>query len=777
MDDKIGVFICTGYGIADALDVEALRTVATDEFDVPFCTTVDSCEGSGLAAINEAIVREELDRVVVAGISPRCYASDAFPANVIVEKVALREHVVWCQSPDAESVGSADTDANGAQSEDPDPEDTQMLAEDYLRMYITKVQKVELLEPFQSEEAIDKTVLVVGGGVTGLTAALEAANTGYAVQLVEKSDQLGGWLGKQHQSVPTRPPYHELEDTGIEALVKEVRTSSQITVHTSAVTSKISGGPGLFDVTVSSNGNGEAAGEELAQIRVGAVIQATGWRPADPRETLPYGQVEDVVLNVDVEAMLTKQGRIARPSDGKEVKSIAFIQCGGSRDKEHHSYCSAICCLTSLKQAMYLRGSGADTKAFIFYEFMRTPGQYEEFYRTVQEDSGVFLTKGEVTDVTRDADGKLVVTARNTMPEDNLQVKVDLVVLAAGMVPYSADGEAIRSLTDAKNAAVNGESDGQRADAAAKAETLAAHEGTEILNLEYRQGPDLPVLHYGFPDSHFVCFPYESRRTGIYPAGGVRQPMDGLSSREDAAGAALKAIQCIEMTSRGEAVHPRAGDISYPDFFLQRCTQCKRCTEECPFGVLNEDEKGTPLFTATRCRRCGVCLGACPERIVSFKDYSVDIVASMIKAIEVPDEMDEKPRILALLCENDAFPAMDLLGQHRIRCNPFIRVVPVRCLGSVNSVWVTEAISKGYDGVILVGCKYGDDYQCHFIKGSELAVSRGDNIREKLEQMAMENERVELHQLQISEFRELAEIFNNFSEVIDEYGMNPFKGM
>jgi quinone-modifying oxidoreductase subunit QmoB len=253
--------------------------------------------------------------------------------------------------------------------------------------------------------------------------------------------------------------------------------------------------------------------------------------------------------------------------------------------------------------------------------------------------------------------------------------------------------------------------------------------------------------------------------------------MDGVSSKEDATGAALKAIQCVEMTARGEAVHPRAGDRSYPDFFMQRCTQCKRCTEECPFGVLNEDEKGTPLLRVTRCRRCGVCLGACPERIVSFKDYSVSIVGSMIKAVEVPDEFEEKPRILALLCENDAFPALDLLGQHRLKCDPFIRVIPVRCIGSVNLAWIREAFSAGFDGVILVGCKYGDDYQCHFVKGSELAAARGENIRESLEKMAMENERVEFHQLEIAEYERLSQIFADFAEVIEDIGMNPFKGM
>ena len=106
-----------------------------------------------------------------------------------------------------------------------------------------------------------------------------------------------------------------------------------------------------------------------------------------------------------------------------------------------------------------------------------------------------------------------------------------------------------------------------------------------------------------------------------------------------------------------------------------------------------------------------------------------------------------------------------------------VRVIPVRCLGSVNFVWITQAMSAGFDGVILIGCKYGDDYQCHFIKGSELASVREKNVREKLEQMAMDIERVELHQLQIDEYDKLPGIFEKFTELIDEIGMNPFKGM
>jgi quinone-modifying oxidoreductase subunit QmoB len=757
MEDKIGVFICTGYGIADALDVDALCKVATEEFNVPFCKTVETCEGRGLDAINEDIASEGLNKVVIAGISARRYPGHAFPEDVLAEPVGLREHVVWCQ-PAGE-------------------EDTQMMAEDYLRMYITRVQKRQPLEPFEAEDAIDKSLLVVGGGIAGLTAAVEAARAGYDVKLVEKTDALGGWLAKQHKSIPTVPPYRDLEETGIDALIAEVDDHPKIRVYTSATTGRIVGAPGLFDVTLTSTGNGKPEGEAVEEFRIGAIIQATGWRPADPREDLPYGQLDDVIRNVELEQMAKGEGRITRPSDGKEVKSVAFIQCGGCTNKDHHSYCSSICCLTSLKQALYLREQDENSKAYVFYEFMRTPGKYENFYRRAQEDHGIFLTRGEVADVRRADDGGLSVTARDTMLGEEIQVNVDLVVLAAGMIPNAADGEAIRALEDAKVTVVEGDSEAKKQAAAETIEQLKQHEGTEILNLGYRQGPDLPSLEYGFPDSHFICFPYESRRTGIYPTGAARGPTDGLGSRADATGAALKAIQCVEMTSRGEAVHPRAGDKSYPDFFMQRCTKCKRCTEECPFGVLNEDKEGTPLLRETRCRRCGVCMGACPERIISFKDYSVDIVASMIKAAEVPDEFEEKPRILVMACENDAFPAFDLVGQHRLQYSPWIRVIPVRCLGSVNFVWITTAMSAGFDGVILMGCKYGDDYQCHFIKGSELASVREKNVREKLEQMAMDIERVELHQLQIDEYDKLPAVFEKFSELIDEIGMNPFKGM
>jgi len=301
-----------------------------------------------------------------------------------------------------------------------------------------------------------------------------------------------------------------------------------------------------------------------------------------------------------------------------------------------------------------------------------------------------------------------------------------------------------------------------------------------VLNLEYRQGPGLPPdeleLFYGYADSNYICFPYETRRTGIYAAGAIHQPMTIAQAIEDARGAALKAIQCLVAIEEGHAVHPRTWDFAYPEFDLKMCTQCKRCTEECPFGALNEDEKGNPLPNITRCRRCGTCFGACPQRIINFKDYSIEMVGNMIRATEMPEQGYGLYRLMAFVCENDALPALDMAAFQKKSIPVTFRIIPVRCLGAVNVSFVKDAMSKGYDGILLLGCKYGENYQCHFIKGSELANRRMENVAETLQQLALEPERVTLHTVAIDEVEEVVKKMNEFNEEIKGFEENPFKG-
>jgi quinone-modifying oxidoreductase subunit QmoB len=745
-EKKLAVWICQGCDIGKSCDVEALEKVANDEYKVDLCRTHEYlCGDEGVELIKKDI-QDGVQKLVVAGCSPRFNVDTFTFEGCLTERVNLREMVVW--------------------SHEPDDEDTQMMAEDYMRMGIVRAQKSEIPEPFELE--IDKTILVVGGGPTGLSAASEAAKAGYDVVLAEKEDKLGGWPLRFAKQFPTRAPYREIEPVDVQTAVAEVDAHERITVHTAATIEKIDGQPGQFDVSLQTNGS-------KVEFRVGSIVQATGWNPYDATKLghLGYGS-PNVITNVQMEE-LAATGKITRPSDGKPARKIAFVQCAGSRDKEHLPYCSGVCCRVSLKQALLARELDDEAQAFILYKDLRSPGQYEEFYVRAQEDAEIFFTKGEVVSVTEADGNNLIVNMEDTLLGEKIQLEADLVVLATGMVPKAADGENIRLLEDAKGLIVKDDPGAQLEAAKETFENLQHLEGTAILNLGYRQGPDLPTLKYDFPDSHFICFPYETRRTGIYAAGCMRTPNDSVTSKEDGAGAVLKAIQCVELTSRGMAMHPRWEDQSYPDFAMQRCTSCKRCTEECPFGTLNEDEKGTPEVNLTRCRRCGICMGACPERIISFSNYSVSIISNMIKSVEIPDEFEEKPRLLGLVCENDAYPALDVAGLNRMQHSAFIRFIPVRCLGSVNIVWISDALSQGYDGILLIGCKAGDDYQCHFIRGSELMETRGKNVQEKLQQLALEEERVRLEQFGIDEFEKLPAIINEFAEQIDEIGLNPFK--
>jgi len=747
MANKIGVYICSGCGIGDALDINALAKVATKEYKAPVCKNdAFLCGKDGVEIIKKDIESEGINCVVVAGCSGRVnYDVFDFGPAVAVERINLRERVVWTQEPD--------------------DEDTQAMAEDYMRIHLVRYKNFELPEPFIGEDLSNK-ILVVGGGLAGMTAALETAKAGYPVVLVEKEDSLGGWLKKCYKTIPLKSPYTNPEDTNLAKRAGEVLEHPNITVYTSAAIEKTAGAPGMFDVSIRQ-------GDSSVSERVGAIVLATGAVPYDPEKLthLGYGVSPNVITQTRMEE-LAAGGSISRPSDGKAVQKVVFVQCAGSRDPEHLPYCSAACCVESIKQSLYVKEQNPEAAVYVFYKDIRSSGHYEHLYKQAQT-AGVVFVKADVTGVSDDG-GNLTVEAQDLlMGSPTMADEVDLVVLANGMVPTTA-------LEDPALAGA----------APAEAEAAAASEGKEgpppaapaaiiksnILNLQYRQGPELPELKYGFPDSHFICFPYETRRTGIYAAGSVRRPMDLSQSVGDATGAALKAIQCVEMTARGMAVHPRSGDLSFPDFQMSRCTQCKRCTEECPFGAINEDEKANPLPNPTRCRRCGTCMGACPERIISFKNYSVPMIGNMLKAIEVPEEDEEKPRILIFACENDAIPALDMAGVNRLGYSKWVRVIPVRCLGSLNLIWVNDAMSRGIDGVLLMGCKHGDDYQCHFMKGSELAGIRLSKVSETLDRLGLESERVNMTEVSVMDYDKVPKIINDFAEKLDKLGPNPMKG-
>jgi quinone-modifying oxidoreductase subunit QmoB len=744
MEKKFGVYICKGCGIKDAMDVEKVAGAAKKVQNYKFHDAL--CSPEGVQLIKDDMAKEGVNTIIIAACSPRVkYEEFDFP-GAIVERVNIREFVAWTMEPNTDATNDA--------------------AYDYLTMGIVKTQKGDLPEPNILPD-LNNTILVVGGGIAGMTAALSAADAGQKVVLVEKDAQLGGFVNRLYKKIPTGTYFNKplIVDTDIAKTVSEVESNPNIKVYKSTTVSKTDGQPGLYDVTLS---NGET-------MKIGAIVMATGWKPYDANKLdyLGYGKLKNVVTNLELEEIAKKNnGKLLRPSDGKPALKVAFIQCAGQRDPNHLPYCSSMCCATSLKQAQYVRQNN-DALAMIFYKDIRTPGRTELYYKEAQNNPGVMLSKADVTGVSDAGNGNMFVEMENTLfgtkTGEKVKVEADLVVLATGMVPTTrGPQEYADGLT---NAAGGG-------DEAKKNYLEQTPKPDYILNLGYRQGPEIPTLEgaSGFADSNFICFQYETRRTGVYAAGGVHQPMNMAEAQEDGAGAAFKAIQAMDHVARGVAVHPRAWDVTFPDPMLIKCTACKRCTEECPFGAIDEDEKGIPKYNLNRCRRCGTCMGACPERIVSFKDYSVDIIGSMLKSIDVPDDEDTF-RIVCLVCENDSYPALDTAAIAGKKIDPSVRFVSMRCLGGMNLVWVADALSKGIDGMLLLGCKFGENYQCHFVKGSELANTRFSKVSETLNRLQLESERVQLMQIAINEYDKLPDMINEFAEKVKGIGPNPFKSM
>lgn len=353
-----------------------------------------------------------------------------------------------------------------------------------------------------------KSILVVGGGISGITAAVETAEVGYEVTLIEKNPYLGGRVTQLNKYFPKLCP----PNCGLEINFRRIKNNPRIKFYTLAEIEKVSGSEGDFDVTVKLNpryvnerctacnacveacpierpndfnfgmdktkaiylphdfafplryviDDKHCAKEKCAKciescpynaidlnmktqslsLKVGSIIWATGWNPYDATkiDNLGFGKYQNVITNMMMERLASQNGptngKILRPSDGKEPVRVAFVQCAGSRDENHLPYCSYVCCLASMKQATYIREQYPETEILVFYIDIRAPARAERVYLRALKDEKIKFIKGKVAQIEEDPSTKdLTVTAEDALTLKKIHEKVNLVVLATGMAP------------------------------------------------------------------------------------------------------------------------------------------------------------------------------------------------------------------------------------------------------------------------------------------------------------------------------------------------------
>ena len=361
-------------------------------------------------------------------------------------------------------------------------------------------------------KAVTQSILVVGGGMSGLSAALEAAEAGHEVYLVEKNPYLGGRVAQLHQYFPKLcPPY-----CGLEINFRRLKNNPKVRTFTLAEVTSVSGSEGNWDVSIQLNPryvnenctacnkcnevctmeidnpfnydmdkikaaylphdlafplryvldpalvkSSEAKKVQEAcpydaidlnmlpqtvNMKVGAIVWATGWKPYDASklDTYGFGTYPNVITNVMMERLAASngptQGKILRPSDGKAPETVAFVQCAGSRDENHLPFCSSICCLASMKQSTYIREQYPDAKITIFFIDIRATDRLEDFYRMVKADQNIQFFKGKVAKIDQDAATKnLILRVEDTTSMTLHEISVEMVVLATGMQPNTSE--------------------------------------------------------------------------------------------------------------------------------------------------------------------------------------------------------------------------------------------------------------------------------------------------------------------------------------------------
>lgn len=663
---RIGVFTCwCGENIARTVDVDAVAEAMSHEPGV-MCSLAFKymCSDPGQALVRKHITEDRLDALVVASCSPhmhlRTFRKAAAAAGLnpyLVEMANIREHCSWVHHDRAEATRKAI---------------------ELVRMSVAKVRRNRALEPIRVP--ITRRALVIGGGVAGIQAALDIADAGYPVVLVERDPSIGGKMAGLSETFPTL----DCSQCILTPRMVDVAQHPNITLHTYSEVESVEGYLGNFRVTVRKKaryidmdrctGCGECwntcpskknlsefdfglgqrtaiyvpfpqavparpvideqaclklkkgrcglcerkcqAGaikfddqDQTVVEEVGAVVVATGYqlydigRPEngakwDGYGEYGYGQYPDVINSLQFERLASASGptggKIQRPSDGREPKSVVFISCVGSRDNAKGiSYCSKVCCMVNAKHTMLYRHKVHDGAAHVFYMDIRSGGKnYDEFVRRAIEQDGAHYHRGRVSQIT-EKDGQLIVRGVDTLAGVPLTIAADLVVLASAMVP----AQGVQRLA-------------------------------QRLNVGYDE--------FGFlSESHPKLRPVETNAAGVFVCGACQGPKDIPESVAQATAAAGKVLV---MFAREQLTRePEVAQINEAT-----CVGCHICLNTCPYKAIQGkdliDRSGKVIRHVVAvnpglCMGCGTCVAVCRSKSADLEGFSEQQIYSVVESL------------------------------------------------------------------------------------------------------------------------------------------------
>jgi heterodisulfide reductase subunit A len=559
-DCRIGVYICNcGTNIAKTIDVEAVQKYVST---LPHVVLAHSykymCSNPGQEMIVKDIKENNINRVVVAACSPnmheRTFRSALIKAGInqyLFEMANIREQCSWVHDDNNEATEKA--------------------------MDLTRaaIKRVELHEPLESMTVdMCPASLVIGGGIAGMTAALELADAGYMVHLVEKEDHLGGNLVRVDLTAPYLYSAHDL----LTERITRILNNKLVHLHLNSKVTNLTGFVGNFRATIQQQ-NGQAF-EKPNEVQIGNVVVCTGYKEFDASRITHYGygKLPNVITSFELERMI-RAGRI-ETKDGKIPKYVAIIHCVGSRSMEFHAYCSRVCCMTALKYVHEIKSANPQSYISDVYVDMHAFGKgHEDFYRRSSEAKTLFLMY-EKNDrpVIRRGDPKddceMLIEVNERLSGEQIEIPADLIVLMVGMEAREDSGEVARLVNISQD----------------------------------KEG--------WFIESHPKLEPVATTTEGIFIAGTCVAPKD---IPDTVAQARATAARILAKISKGKI----EVDAVYSEVNEEICSGCRLCNKLCPFSAIefNEEKKHSHVISAL-CKACGVCVAACPSSALKGRHFT-----------------------------------------------------------------------------------------------------------------------------------------------------------